>query len=93
MERQRPAANARPDTGRTGYRNPETDPYPDDRPVIVHPHPFWKDEEERLRYERAAALCPVSESGSLTLDEYLSEIVKLAEGIKPGKPVKAMGGI
>lgn len=62
----------------------------DGRPCVVYPHPFWKDEEERLRYERAVKLAPPSQYGKLTLDEYLSEIVKLAEGIKPGPAPRSM---
>lgn len=63
----------------------------DDRPLRYEKNPFWKDEGERQRYERAAHLCPVSASGNLTLDQYLAEIAKLAEGIKPqGTAVKAM---
>ena len=91
MERQRQPFNANPDTGKLGYRNPEFEPYPDERPVIYWPHSFWKDEEERERYERSAKLCPVSASGSLTLDQYLAAIVELAEGIRPrAESVKSM---
>lgn len=87
-----PGAKAQ-DTGRLAVRNPEVEPYPDERPTLYWPHKFWKDEEEHERYERAAKLCPVSASGSLTLDEYLGEVVKLAEGIKPQAPaVKTMPG-
>jgi hypothetical protein len=57
---------------------------PDDRPLIVYRRPFWKDEEERRRWEKAAAACPVKESGSLKLDEYLAEVVKVARAIPTG---------
>lgn len=91
MERKREPFNSNPDTGKLGYRNPEFEPYPDERPVLLDRYPFWKDEEERERYERAAKLCPVSASGSLTLDQYLAAIVEVAEGIKPkDEAVKAM---
>lgn len=87
--------NQRTDTGRFGYLGPDERPdgQEDLRPRIVYRFPFWKSEEERLRYERSASLCPVRASGSLTLDRYLSEIVKVAEGIAPqGEPLKAMCG-
>lgn len=90
MERQRPAFNSNPDTGRLAYRNPEFEPYPDDRPVMVWPHPFWKDEEERLRYERAAQHMPVSQCGKMTLDQYLAAIVEVANGLKPAPALKDM---
>lgn len=90
MANPRQPFNANPDTGRIAYRNPEFDYIPDERPVIYHPYPFWKDEEERLRYERAVKMAPPSQYGNLTLDEYLGEIVKLAEGIKPGPVLKDM---
>ncbi len=79
--RQREPFSSAPDTGRMAFRN-EWEPR-DERPCIVYPHPFWKDEDERLRYERAAAHCPVSASGKLTLDEYLAEVAKVATGLRP----------
>jgi len=88
--RQREPFNAAPDTGKLAYRNPEFDPYPDERPTIYWPHPFWKDEDERLRYERAVHAAPPSQYPSLTLDGYLSEIVKLATGIRPQPGPRAM---
>jgi len=90
MERQRPAFNANPDTGKLGYRNPEFDYMPDERPVLVYPYQFWKDEDERQRYELAAKHCPVSAYGNLTLDQYLSAIVEVATGLKPSAAVKVM---
>lgn len=76
--------NANPDTGRMGFRDPEKDPYPDERPTLVYRYPFWQDMEEELRYEKAVAACPVKEYGHLRFDEYLAEVVKLAEGMRPG---------
>lgn len=87
----REPANSKPDTGRMGFRNPEVDPYPDERPTIYWPHPFWKDEDERERYERAVRSCPVSQYGHLTLADYLAAVVEVAEGIKAQPLVKAMG--
>jgi hypothetical protein len=74
---------------RNGFREPDD---PDDgRPAIIYNVPPYKSREEQLRYERAASLCPVSASGSLTLDKYLGEIVLLASGLHPvGDAVKAM---
>lgn len=92
MQRQRPAFNANPDTGRLAYRNPEFDPMPDDRPTLVFRDQFWKDEDERLRYERAVKLCPLREYGHMKFDEYLAEVVKVAIGLRPsGELVKSMG--
>lgn len=88
MERQRQPFNANPDTGRMAFRHEWEQP--DERPCVVYPHPFWKDEAERLRYERAVKLAPPSQYPHMKLDEYLAEIVKLAEGIKPGPAVRAM---
>lgn len=74
---------------RNCFRDPD-EPV-DEQPVIVYRDPFWKDEDERLRYERAVKAAPPSQYGKMQLHEYLAEIVKLAEGIKPqGDAVKAM---
>lgn len=93
MRNERPAFNANPNTGSKAHLEAEERPDgPDDvRPRIVYRDPFWKDEDERLRYERAVKAAPPSHYGKMQLHEYLAEIVKLAEGIKPqGDAVKAM---
>jgi len=76
--RERAAFNANPDTGRMGFRH-EWEP-PDERPLVIYPYPFWKDEDERERYERAAKHCPVWQYGHMALDQYLEAIVEVAEG-------------
>ena len=81
MERQRQPFNANPDTGRMAFRY-EWEPM-DDRPTVVYREAFWKDEAERVRYERAVQLCPLKEYGHLIFSDYLGEVVKVA---------KAMGG-
>jgi hypothetical protein len=70
------------DTGRMAFRHEWE--YADGRPCIVYRYPFWRDESERLRYERAVSMCPVKEYGHMRFDEYLGEVVKVAEGIDPG---------
>lgn len=63
----------------------------DERPLLVYAHPFWASAEEEARYERAVKACPVREYGALRLDQYLAEVVTVAEGIRPqGTAVKAM---
>ena len=47
---------------------------------------FQADEQER--YERSVKSCPVAEYGHLKLDEYLAEVVTLAEGIRPQTMLK-----
>jgi hypothetical protein len=82
-----------PDTGRFAYLGPEERPEgsEDDRPRIVYRQPFWKDEDERMRYEKAVKACPLSKYGYLDVFAYLREVVTLAEGMAPqGEPVKAM---
>ena len=78
------------DTGRLAYRNPETDRYADGRPTLIYPHPFWKSEAERLRYERAAEGLPRKEYLKLGLYEYFRAIVEVAEGLKPKDAGRAM---
>jgi hypothetical protein len=75
-----------PDTGKLAYRNPEFEPYPDERPVIYDRFPFWRDEDERIRYERAAKHMPVSQYGHLTAWQYMAAIAEVANGLKPGGP-------
>ena len=89
MQRERPAVNANPDSGKNAYRNPEYEPYPDGRPSLLNKLPFWADEDERLRYERAAQSMPVSQYGNLTAYQYLAAICEVANGLKPAG-VKAM---
>lgn len=84
--RAKPAAE---NTGRLAYRNPEVDHYPDERPTLYWPHPFWKDEEERVAYERAAREIPRSKHLTLPLERYLSEVAALATGLRP-KRMKSM---
>ena len=50
--RGKPAFNSNPDTGRMGYRT-EVEAA-DERPLVIYPHSQWRDEDERLAYERAA---------------------------------------
>jgi hypothetical protein len=82
-----------PQTGRYAYLGPDERPDgPEDmRSRIVYRHPFWKDEEERLRYERASQMLPVkaysSEVNALT---HMEAIIEVAKGLKPGEAVKAM---
>lgn len=83
----------RPDTGRFAYLGPEERPDgPEDlRPRIVYREPFWRDEAERLCYEKAVHACPLYRYGQLDVFAYLREVATLAEGMAPqGEPLKAM---
>lgn len=53
----------------------------DGRPLLYHTSPQFKDPEQEARYVKAIRSCPVSEYGSLRLDQYLGEVVKLADGL------------
>ena len=68
--------NSQPNTGRMGYRT-EFDQV-DDRPLVVHPEPFWADETERLTYEAAAEADRPREED--TLLAYLSRVSAAVEG-------------
>lgn len=88
-----PVVYAPLDTGRMGFLGPDERPDgPEDmRSRIVYRHPFWKDEDERLRYERAAKMLPVSAyAPEVNALQHMEAIVEVAEGLRPGKAVRAI---
>lgn len=82
MERRREPFNSNPNTGSMAVRYEWEQP--DERPCIVYREPFWEDEAERLRYERAVKMCPLSQYRHLDMFDYLAEVAKVARGLKPG---------
>lgn len=91
--------NANPDSGRTGFRDPELDPMEDGRPVLVRAQ-FWDSEEQRLAYERAAReiqpaahfFAPKGDDAPragqrtwLGMQRLCEEIAQMAEGLTGGR--------
>lgn len=65
----------------------------DGRPLLYHTAPQFKSPDQERRYIKAAEACPVSEYGQLRLDQYLGEVVRLAEGLeKRPEAIKSMPG-
>lgn len=84
--RGRPAFNANPDTGRMGFRT-EFD-HADERPLLVYPYTFWRDETERMTYEAAVEAHPKREDeGPMA---YAARISAVVEGKYKRAPVAAM---
>jgi hypothetical protein len=64
------------DSGRMGFRHDWE--APDDRPLVIHPWPFWADETERMTYEAAVEADKPGEAD--TLLDYLARISATVEG-------------